>query len=140
MSSEVFKTVLRCLNQKADKPTGNHYLFLCNEKLYDDIQNTLGEFLVNYKTDGAWLYSKTKNDYVKVGNTFDSYEYAGNSIQFKVDRTFSLEFGDEKGYGLCLDLTADLTSGHAPIEMFSLRGKDLVTNKFVGVTKSTCAA
>lgn len=133
MTREVFNTVLRTLNKKADNPTGNHYTFILNEKAWTDIQYALGDILINSSTDGSWMYSKAKNDYIKVGATFDSYTFGGNTVSFKVDRTFSMEFGDDKGYCLCLDLTADLTSGHAPIEMFSLKGKDIVTNKFVGV-------
>lgn len=54
-----------------------------------------------------------------------------NSISFKVDRTFSREFGFDKAYCLCLDLTADLTSNQAPIEMFTLKGGDFISNKFL---------
>lgn len=38
-----------------------------------------------------------------------------NTITFKVDRTFSREYGQEKAYCLCLDLTADATSNEPPI-------------------------
>jgi len=34
------------------------------------------------------------NDYVSVGaKGFDSYNYAGNTISFKVDRALTLEYG-----------------------------------------------
>jgi hypothetical protein len=65
-----------------------------------------------------------------VGTTFQTYEFAGNEISFKVDRTFSREYGFTKGYGLCLDLTADKTSAEPPIQMFTLKGGDFITNKF----------
>jgi hypothetical protein len=39
----------------------------------------------------------------------------GNQISFKVDRTFSREYGYKEGYCLCLDLTADSTSAEPPI-------------------------
>lgn len=133
MTREVFNTVLRTMNKKSEKSTGNHYLFILNDKAWEDIQYALGDMLIHAKADASYLYSKASNGYVKVGTTFNAYEFAGNHIEFRVDKTFSLEFGDEKGYALCLDLTGDLTSGHAPIEMFTLKGKDIVTNKFVGV-------
>jgi hypothetical protein len=97
------------------------------------IQTALASYLAAFKTDGSYLYSKKANDYVKVGATFDSYEYGGNLISFKVDRTFSREYGSEKGYAVCLDLTADLVSGRAPIEMFTLKGGDFMTSKYPGV-------
>ena len=42
-----------------------------------------------------------KKRYEQQGATFDSYEYGGNYISFKVDRTFSREYGMEKAYCLC---------------------------------------
>ncbi len=65
---------------KAQSDTGNHFTFICNRKLWNDIQAVLGEFLANYRTDGTYMYSKAANrgegGYVKVGSTFNSYEYA----------------------------------------------------------------
>ena len=40
---------------------------------------------------------------------------------------------DEKGYCLFLDLTADKTSAQPPIAMFTLKGGDMISNKYVGV-------
>lgn len=57
------------------------------------------------------MYSKAKNGYLDVGATFQSYEFAGNTISFKVDRTFSREYGMQKAYALLLDLTADKSTG-----------------------------
>lgn len=133
LTVEVFHTVLAVMNEKAEKPTGNHYMFICNERMWSLIQTALASYLAAFKTDGSYLYSKKANDYVKVGATFDSYEYGGNHISFKVDRTFSREYGSEKGYAVCLDLTADLVSGRAPIEMFTLKGGDFMTSKYPGV-------
>ena len=108
-------------------------MFICNERMWNLIQQVLGDYLAKFKTDGTYLYSKAANGYVKVGATFDSYEYGGNSITFKVDRTFSREYGFEKGYCLCLDLTADKTSAEPPIQMFTLKGGDFISNKYLGV-------
>ena len=75
----------------------------------------MADYLAKFKTMGTYLYSKQVNDYVKVGATFQTYEFGGNQISFKVDRTFSREYGFSKGYCLCLDLTADATSAEPPI-------------------------
>ena len=48
-----------------------------------------------------------------------------NTISFKVDRTFSREYGTEKGYALMLDLTADKSTGEPAMQMFTLKGGDL---------------
>lgn len=129
---DVFHTIMQTMNEKAEQPTGNKYMFICNEKLWHDIQHTFGHYLADYKTDGAYMYSKAANDYVKVGATFVTYEFAGNQISFSVDRTFTREYGD-KGYGLCLDLTADLATGKPAMAMFSLKGCDVLTSKYPGV-------
>jgi len=77
----------------------------------------LDSHLAQYHTDGTYLWSKQANDYVAVGaKGFDTYNYGGNVVSFKVDRTFSREFGTEKGYMLALDLTADKTSAQPPIK------------------------
>lgn len=128
---------------KAQNDTGNHFMFMCNRKLWNDVNQVLGEYLANYKTDGTFMYSKSANKgqggYVKVGATFDTYEYAGNTITFAVDRALSREYPD-KGYGICIDLTADKTTGTPAIGKFSLTGKDFITNKIVGVNIPHCAA
>ena len=90
----VLKTILQGLNEKAEKPTGNHYMFIVNEKAWYDIQDLLDQYLAQYHTDGTYLWSAKANDYVKVGaRGFDSFNYGGNTLTFKVDRTFSREYG-----------------------------------------------
>lgn len=128
------QTVLGMLNEKANEPTGNHYLFLCNEKLWADLYRVLGDYLAQFHTDGTYLWSQKANDYVSVGaKGFDSYNYAGNTISFRVDRALTLEYGSQKGYALAIDLTADKTSAQPPVAMFTLKGGDMITNKYIGV-------
>ena len=141
LSINTLQTIMSMLNEKANDATGNHYVFLCNERFWQDLYKTLGEYLAQFHTDGTYLWSMKANDYVSVGaKGFDSYNYAGNTITFKVDRTLSLEYGHDKGFALAIDLTADKTSAQPPIAMFSLRGGDMITNKYVGVKDLTCAA
>lgn len=95
----VLKSILQGLNEKAQKPTGNSYVFICNEKAWYDLQDLLDNYLAQYHTDGTYLWSKQANDYVAVGaKGFDTYNYGGNSLSFKVDRTFSREFGLISGH------------------------------------------
>jgi len=49
-----------------------------------------------------------------------------------VDRALTREYPD-KGYGICVDLTADKTTGMPALAKFSLTGKDFITNKLAGV-------
>ena len=80
LSLEVFHTVLATLNEKATQPTGNHYMFICNERMWNLLQRVLGDYLAKFRTDATYLYSKAANDYVKVGATFDSCEYGGEQV------------------------------------------------------------
>ena len=133
LTVNVFNTVLAALNEKATHPTDNKYVFICNERFWNLLQMTLGDYLAKFKTVGTYLFSKQANGYVQVGATFQTYEFGGNQISFKVDRTFSREYGFSKGYCLCLDLTADATSNEPPIQMFTLKGGDFISNKYLGV-------
>lgn len=56
-----------------------------------------------------------------------------NTISFKVDRTFSREFGMEKGYAIAIDLTGDKTSAQPPIGLFTLKNGDMMTSYIKGV-------
>lgn len=94
LTIQVLNAILMALNEKADEPTGNQYLFICNEKAWNDVGTLLADYLAQYHTDGNYLWSMKANDYVSVGaKGFDSYNYQGNTLTFKVDRTFSREFG-----------------------------------------------
>lgn len=128
---------MNTMAEKAQSDTGNHFYIMCNAKFWQDINLVLGEYLANFRTDGTYMYSKSANKgtggYVKVGATYNSYEYAGNTITIAVDRALSREYGNEKGYGLCLDLTADKTTGTPAIAKFSLTGKEFIINKIAGV-------
>ena len=133
LTLEVFRTVIAMLVEKAEKPTGNNFTFIINERMWFLIQDTLADFLSHNNIDGSYMWSMKANDYIQVGATYNSYKYGGNTVTFVVDRTFSREFGFDKGYALCLDLTADKTNAQPPIAMFTLKGGDFITNKVLGV-------
>lgn len=128
---------MNTMSEKAQSDTGNKYVIVCNSKFWQDIQSVLGEYLANFRTNGTYMYSKGadkgRGGYVKVGATFNSYEYAGNTVSFTVDRALSREYGNEKGYALCLDLTADKTYNTPAIAKFTLAGKDFIKNTINGV-------
>lgn len=117
LTINVLREAMAALNEKAESPTGNHYMFIVNEKAWFDLGTVLENYLAQYSTDGTYLWSMQANDYVAVGaKGYDSYRWQGNTVTFKVDRTFSREWGNEKGYMLALDLTADKTSAQPPIK------------------------
>lgn len=132
----LFNLIMGDMADKAQEDTGGKWVFVVNRKLWQDINMVLGEYLANYKTMGTFMYSKAANKgaggYIKVGATFDTYEYAGNQISFVVDRALTREY-PTKGYGVCIDLTADKTTGTPAVAKFTLTGKDFITNKVLGV-------
>jgi hypothetical protein len=134
---QLFNHIMSVMREKAQKDTGNNFTILCNAKFWDDINLVLGEYLANFRTDGTYMYSKGANKgqggYVKVGATYNSYEFAGNTVTFVVDRTLTREYGTEKGYALCLDLTADKTTNQPAIAKFSLLGQDFIKSTISGV-------
>ncbi len=127
-----FHIVMNSMVEKSEKPTGNHYCFVINEKMWGIVQRVLGDYLANRHTDGAYLWSKGGDGkYIKVGATFDAYEWGGNVVSFKVDKTLSREFMEP--YALCLDLTTGSTSTQPPIAMFTLKNADYICNEQLGV-------
>ena len=71
-----FQTIISTMVEKAEKPTGNVFAFVINEKMWSIVQRVLGEYLAHRSTDGAYLWSRGgEGKYVKVGATFDSYEW-----------------------------------------------------------------
>lgn len=56
-------------------------------------------------------------------------------LTFVVDKALTREY-PEKGYGVCIDLTADKTSGTPAVARFNLKGCDIITNTLEGVGKA----
>lgn len=130
---ELFHTIISTLNEKASKSTDNKYHFVVNDKLWNDIQTTLGDYLSRFKTDGAFMYSRAAGKYVSVGATYDSYQYGGNTLTFTVDRALTREYGQDKGYGFAIDLTADVAANQPAVANFTLKNGEFITNKYLGV-------
>ena len=127
-----FHTIISTMVEKAEKPTGNHFSFIINERMWAIVQRVLGDYLANRHTDESYIWSKGgEGKYIKVGATFDAYEWGGNTVSFKVDRTLSREFPEP--YALCIDLTTGKTSTQPPVAMYSLKGKDYIFNEVLGV-------
>lgn len=136
LNVNIFNQIMQDMSDKAQSDTGNHWIFIVNRKLWQDVQNTLGTWLAQYRTNGMYLYSKDANKgeggYVKVGATYDTYIFAGNRVSFVCDRALTRQFPD-RGYGVCIDLTADKTTGAPAVAKYSITGQDFITNKVNGV-------
>lgn len=127
-----FNKALNVMIQKSEKAVGNKYMFLCNTLMWQDIQTTLSAWIRDWKTVGTFVFSKAANGYVDLGATYQSYEVAGNTISFKIDRSFDIEFPNRK-YGIMIDLTADASTGKAAVNMFTFKGGEFIHNYIIGV-------
>ena len=104
---------------------------ICNTPMMMEVHKVLDSTLKDYKIDAPFLYNKV-GDKVRLGAQYDGYQYMGNTIIFKLDRSFDIEYFDRK-FGVMVDFTADGTSGRAAVEMLTTRGTELVHNYVVGV-------
>lgn len=77
LNTKVLNTAIQQMVAKAEKPTGNTFVVICNTSFWNEVQNTLSGWIRDWKTTGTFMFSKAANDYVKVGATFASYEFAG---------------------------------------------------------------
>lgn len=134
LNAKVFNKALAALVSKCEKSKGNVFTFICNSLLDNEIQETLSAWIRDQKTTGTFLFSKEANGYVKVGATFAAYEWNGNTIQFRHDRTLDVEFPNRK-FGMLIDLTPDGTKGQAAINAFTFKGGEMIHNWIEGVGK-----
>ena len=114
LSIAVFNKAITTMVQKANEPTGNNFIFICNELFYADIQTVLAEYLNQFKVLNSFIYSQAEEKTIKVGATYSSYEFMGNTVIFKVDRALSREY-PKAGYAILVDLTADKASGQPAV-------------------------
>ena len=131
LNVEYFKKVIMALVAKCENPSGNTFVMICNTPFMMEIQRVLDTTLKDYKIDAPFLYNKV-GDKVRLGAQYDGYSYMGNTLIFKLDRSFDIEYPDRK-FGVMVDLTADGTTGRAALEMLTFRGTELVHNWIVGV-------
>jgi hypothetical protein len=131
-------TAIDQMNQKAVNATGNHYTFIVNDRFWGQINTTLGDWLKLWGSTPTVLYSKATQSMVKadnpikVGGTFVSYEIAGNTVTFMVDRALTKEY-DKKAYAICLDMSPDISTNQPAIAAFTLQGAEFITSKYPGV-------
>lgn len=138
MDISVMDKVMEQMVEKCANPTGNHFMFAINKILWNQVNTTLRDWLKLWNSAPTLLYSKAAGTSVKadnplkVGATFVSYEVAGNTVTFIVDNAISKYYPD-KGWGICMDLTPDMTTGNPAIGAFTLKGKEFISNKYTGV-------
>ena len=138
LNVNVINTVMSTMTEKAASATGNYYTFVVNDILWNQVGTSLGDWLKLWGSTPTMLYSKAAQSYVKadnplkVGATFTSYEINGNTVTFMVDRALTKEYPG-RGYGICLDMTPDITTNNPAIAAFTLEGAEFITSKYPGI-------
>lgn len=135
LTVRIFEGAMNEMATKADEPTGNSWVFICNTRMWQLVQRTMSTWIRDWKTTGCFVWSQGAKDYVDLGATYQSYEFAGNKMIFRLDRSLDLEF-PKKAYGMFLDLTTD-SNGTPGIMMFTFRGGDIIHNVVRGVGGKT---
>ena len=131
LNVRLFEQAMDEMIAKCDNPQGNVFTFIVNTKMNTMVQRVMAAWLRDWKTDGGFIWSKGTNGYVKVGTTFDSYTYNGNTIVFKLDRSLDLEYPN-KAFGMFIDLTTD-SNGRAGLQMFTFKNGQLIHNTINGI-------
>ncbi len=125
-TSDIMDDILFSLSEKADRPTGNTYAVLSNDRLYQQFGKVQkSDLRFQTPNDVSVLYSKDAGGKVKVGAEFISYTFQGNTLVFLPDRSLSQEF-DSYGFGIFLDVNADMKSGRPNLAAFTLEGAELI--------------
>lgn len=132
LNMNFFERALQTMVAKSEKPTGNTYTLLGNTAFYTEWQRVANAWIVAHKTDGSFLWSKASNGMVDLGATYQSYEFAGNKLIVKIDRSLDVEFPTRK-YAMILDLTADAATGKPAMAFFTFKGGDFIHNVIKGV-------
>jgi len=138
MNITVLNTIMSQMNAKAAEATGNHYTFVINDLFWTGINQTLGDWLKNWNSVPTMLYSKAEgkmtgvDNPLKVGATFTSYVISGNTVTFMVDRALTKEY-PTKAYGICLDMSPDMSTNEPAVAAFTLKGAEFLTSKYPGV-------
>lgn len=131
LTVRIFEGAMNEMATKCDEPTGNSWVFICNTRMWQMVQRTMATWIRDWKTTGCFVWSQGAKDYVDLGATYQSYEFAGNKLIFRLDRSLDLEF-PKKAYGMFIDLTTD-SNGTPGIMMFTFKGGDIIHNIVRGV-------
>lgn len=138
LNINVMNTIMGQMSVKAANPTGNHYTFIINDAFWTQVNSTLGDWLKLWGSTPTVMYSQQKQSNVKVDNpvgvgaTFTSYTISGNTVTFMVDRALTKQYPN-KAYGICLDMTPDISTNQPAIAGFTLKGAEFITSKYPGV-------
>ena len=138
LNVSVINKILSQMNAKAESSTGNNYTFIVNDLFWSEVNTTLGDWLKLWGSTPTAMYSKAESEMVgvenplQVGASFTTYIVSGNKVTFMVDRALTKEYPN-KPYGICLDMSPDMSTNEPAVAGFTLKGGEFLTSKYPGV-------
>jgi hypothetical protein len=130
LTTQVFQDAINSVVKRTGKTTGNNITVVCNWEGYVQAQNAMEEKLRNYALDGAYYYSIKAGREVDLGATYNSYNYACNTITFSVDAALK-EHYDDHGYMIFID--TGISDGRPNIAGFTIKGRELLRGTLKGM-------
>jgi len=130
MTIGLLQQILNAVAEKTGNPIGNSVAVVVNQRLWSQINVLLKvEYGFISPANGAALINKD-GKFIKIGGTFNAYEFAGNTIMFTVDRTLTKVY-DKQGFGICLDM--GVSNGDANISLLTLQGRETIYGTLAGL-------
>lgn len=128
LTRTIFDNAISDVVSKMEKKTGNNIVVMCNWRMFQQAQIVLDDLLKTRAAD-AYFYSASGGK-LKVGATYNAYEWAGNTITFMENTALTLEYPD-KGYGVFVDTS--INDGEPNIQMMTLEGRQLIKGTLKGM-------
>jgi hypothetical protein len=132
LTVDLLEDAMAALGEKADDRIGNNWVFMCNDKFWNKFNKLMANDLRWKSLDESRFYSKEKGGFVKVGNSYSSYEFAGNVVTFMVNKALSEEYHD-RAYAVMVDVGKDQVSGRPNLAMFTLEGSEMISGNINGL-------
>lgn len=129
MTIGLLQQILNAVAEKTGNPIGNSVAVVVNQRLWNQINVLLKVEYGFVKGADSTLVNKSGKN-IKIGGTFNAYEFAGNTIMFMVDSTLTKVY-DKQGFGICLDM--GVQNGEANISLLTLQGRETIYGSIAGL-------
>lgn len=80
LTVRIFESAMNEMATKAESPTDNTWVFVCNSRMWQKCQRVMASWIRDWKTTGCFVWSQGAKNYVDLGATYQSYEFAGKTI------------------------------------------------------------
>jgi len=132
MSTALFEDAMQSLNERVGSHEGNNYVIMCNAKFWYKFNRIM-------KNDDRFIKSidnkfvTANGDGLRIGATFNGYEFAGTKFTVMQNDALDLEF-DDRAFGVMLNIgNSGVNGSYSNINMFTLEGQDIISGTLKGM-------